>query len=103
LTNLPNNIWNKTNNDIYYTAGKVGVGTTTPSSTLHLKSADNKPTLKFESVADDGTIPGDNNLNKSIVPVYWEMQQNGSKLSFNFNKNGTIINDMFYLYNSLGN
>ena len=103
LTNLPNSFWNKNNNDIYYTAGKVGVGTTTPSSTLHLKSVDNKPTLKFESVADDGSMTQDDDLNKSNVPVYWEMQQNGSKLSFSFNKNGSITNDMFYLYNSLGN
>ncbi|MBN2891014.1 MAG: hypothetical protein JXL97_04030 [Bacteroidales bacterium] len=70
--------------------GKIGIATTEPQKTVHLKSEDNMPTIRFESLTDDGSIPddppqdGDNT--KILTPAYWDIIQNGADLEFFFSK-----------------
>ena len=69
-------LWNQTGDDIYYTAGKVGIGTDTPQTLFHLKNdsletqlriqagtAGYSPTLQFydSAGAEIGEIYGDVN------------------------------------------
>ncbi|MFM7021523.1 MAG: hypothetical protein ACKOXB_00985 [Flavobacteriales bacterium] len=40
-----NSIWTKSNNDIYYSSGKIGIGTVTPLTSLHVTDAQAQITL----------------------------------------------------------
>ncbi len=55
--------------------GQIGVGTDSPQATLHLKSTNNKPTIRFETKDSEN------------FPLRWDIQQNQDKLSFIFSDN----------------
>ncbi len=74
-----------TSGNICHTGGNLGIGTTSPQKQIHIKSADNKPAIRFEGQAsNDIADDGDDDQTKGIVPAYWDIQQDGRDLNFNF-------------------
>ncbi len=63
-----------------------GLGTSQPQKNIHIK-AENEPTIRLESVYDNGAIPPPNDTmvtGKSIVPVNWDIRLEGTSLRFDY-------------------